>query len=140
MSRGEHTWTQGDGARGGAGDAFHLFVYGTLRSGGPATATLQGCTRIAAVTIEGTLYDLGDHPALLLYGTTLVHGEVWRCPLDLLPLLDAYEGVDRGLFRRIALTAGEFACWAYVAGPALARQLTPDRRMNDGTWRPAAPV
>jgi gamma-glutamylcyclotransferase (GGCT)/AIG2-like uncharacterized protein YtfP len=115
---------------------FHLFVYGTLRRNQSAADLLAGCVPLAEVAIEGTLYDLGDYPALLLYGTTPVKGEVWRCPVDLLPALDEYEQMDRGLFRRVGVMAGEYPCWTYVAGPALARQLTPDRRVDGDGWPP----
>jgi gamma-glutamylcyclotransferase (GGCT)/AIG2-like uncharacterized protein YtfP len=117
---------------------FHLFVYGTLRSGGVAAARLADCVHIADAVIEGTLYDLAEFPALMLYGGTPIRGEVWRCPVPLLPRLDEYEGVERGLFRRVAVMAGEYACWTYVAGPGIARHLTPDRRLMHGEWPPRA--
>jgi gamma-glutamylcyclotransferase (GGCT)/AIG2-like uncharacterized protein YtfP len=133
-----------DGPRAAPGDAgdprdgtFCLFVYGTLRSDIAAGNMLGSAERLTEATVEGTLYDLVDHPALMLYGSTPVHGEVWRCPLELLVRLDEYEGTDRGLFRRVAVTASGIPCWAYVAGAALASRLTPDRRMDGGRWTPA---
>jgi gamma-glutamylcyclotransferase (GGCT)/AIG2-like uncharacterized protein YtfP len=119
---------------------FHLFVYGTLRTGGVAAVKLVDCVLAGDAVIEGTLYDLTEFPALLLYGSIPIRGEVWRCPFPLLAVLDEYEGVDRGLFRRVAVMAGEFACWTYVAGPALARQLTPDRRLTHGEWPARVPA
>ena len=119
---------------------FHLFAYGTLRTGGEAAVRLAGCVHVKEASIEGTLYDLTEYPALLLYGATPVRGEIWRCPSPLLARLDEYEGVDRGLFRRVARMVDEFACWIYVAGPSLARQLTPDRRLSHGDWQPRAPA
>ena len=122
---------------------FCLFVYGTLRADGIAAARLAGCERLGDGVIRGTLYDIeGRHPALLPYGSDPVHGEVWRCPADLLVSLDAYEGTEAGLFRRIAteteLADGRtVACWVYAAGPALAQQLTPERRVASGRWQPA---
>lgn len=115
---------------------FHVFVYGTLRSGGSAAGLLGGCARVGSAMVRGTLYDIdGRFPALLLYGDGCVHGEVWRCPTEMLPSLDEFEGVDTGLFRRIGVRAGDFACWAYVAGPTLASELTPARRIGSGQWR-----
>lgn len=114
---------------------FDLFVYGTLRSGEPANARLSGCEKVADASVRGTLYDIdGRFPALLPYGNDVIAGEVWRCPADLLPELDRYEGTGSGLFRRIgtAVTTdhgGELACWVYAAGPALSRRLTPERRL-----------
>jgi gamma-glutamylcyclotransferase (GGCT)/AIG2-like uncharacterized protein YtfP len=114
---------------------FHLFVYGTLRSDGAAREMLAGCERVGTATVDGTLYDIdGRFPALMLYGGTPVQGEVWRCPVDRLQRIDEYEGVGRGLFRRVAVMAAGLACWTYVAGPALARELTPARRVLSGTW------
>lgn len=113
---------------------FHLFVYGTLRSSGAAAALLANCERIAAAEVGGVLYDIdGEYTALVLYGNSPVAGEIWRCPSELLPEIDAYEGVDEGLFRRVGVSvrqpAGrDVACWTYVAGPAIARKLVPARR------------
>ncbi|MCI0435883.1 MAG: gamma-glutamylcyclotransferase [Gemmatimonadetes bacterium] len=120
-----------------ADTTFHLFVYGTLRSTGAAAARLAGCELIAETTVCGSLFDIdGRFPALMLYGDTQVRGEVWRCPASLLLRLDEYEGVDRGLFRRVCVTATDLPCWTYVAGAALAHQLTPARRITAGDWRP----
>lgn len=108
---------------------FDLFVYGTLRSGGPAAEILSGCELVAGASVEGTLYDIdGAFPALVLAGTGSVPGEVWRCPTTLLPQLDEYEATATGLFRRVGLLVDGRPCWTYVAGPRLARKLTPSRR------------
>ncbi len=117
----------------------HLFVYGTLRCGGEAAALLEGARRIAPATVSGALFDSGSgYPALMLAGGGKVHGEVWRCPSALLRRLDEYEGVEDGLFRRVAIEVRDWACWTYVAGPKLARLLTPDRRIASGVWTPEA--
>jgi gamma-glutamylcyclotransferase (GGCT)/AIG2-like uncharacterized protein YtfP len=114
---------------------FHLFVYGTLQSGGSARDLLDNCALIGTASVGGVLYDIdGEYPALVVYGTTPVRGEVWQCPPELLKRLDAYEGTSSGLFRRIGVNAvlGEkqVGCWAYVAGPRLSRKLTPARRVS----------
>jgi gamma-glutamylcyclotransferase (GGCT)/AIG2-like uncharacterized protein YtfP len=115
---------------------FHLFVYGTLRSGGSATNMLAGAERVGEGTVGGVLYDIdGEYPALIVYGKTPVQGEIWRCPAPLLKALDAYERIETGLFRRIGIEATAFdgsvvPCWAYVAGPRLASKLTPARRVD----------
>lgn len=127
---GIHT-APGDGTNG----TFHVFVYGTLRSDGAAAGLLSGCARIGPARIHGTLYDIdGRFPALLLYGTSCVRGEAWRCPVELLPSLDEFEGVGIGLFRRVGVRADGVACWTYAAGPALARELTTARRIESGEW------
>ncbi|HUF51379.1 MAG TPA: gamma-glutamylcyclotransferase family protein [Longimicrobiales bacterium] len=119
--------------------SFNLFVYGTLRAGGPADDILTGCEQLGRATVGGTLYDIdGRFPALVLYGNAPVQGEIWRCPAELLARLDAYEDTGSGLFRRIAthvtFDGGTLPCWLYTAGPALSRLLTPERRMADGDW------
>ena len=110
---------------GGEG-GFHLFTYGTLRSGGGAPhELLGGCRKVAEGVAKGALYDLGAFPALLLSGSEPVPGEIWWCPASKLAALDAYEGVDEGLFRRAAVRVGEYTCWVYVAGPRLGPRLLP---------------
>ena len=117
-------------------NTFHLFVYGTLRSGGSATNMLAGAERVGEGTVGGVLYDIdGEFPALIVYGRTPVQGEIWCCPAPLLSALDAYERIDTGLFRRIGVEATTFdgaivPCWAYVSGPRLASKLTPARRIE----------
>lgn len=124
---------------------FNLFVYGTLKHGATAHTRLGGCKRVGGAVARGTLYDVdGRFPALVLYGDGRVRGEVWRCPVDRLQSLDAYEGTAEGLFRRVALEVdtaeGPLACWTYAAGPALSRRLLPDRRIRGGHWTsPAHP-
>lgn len=114
---------------------FHLFVYGTLLRAGGNAHVLAGASFVRQAAVDGTLYDIeGRHPALMLYGSTRVHGEIWRCPADLLERLDAFEAVAEGLFRRVGVAVEGTACWTYVAGPRLARRLTPDRRIPGGAW------
>jgi gamma-glutamylcyclotransferase (GGCT)/AIG2-like uncharacterized protein YtfP len=123
---------------------FNLFVYGTLRARERAAPLLSGCVPAGSGSVRGTLYDVdGRFPALMLYGDTPVPGEIWRCPADALRRLDEYEGVREGLFRRVAVSVPdtaepgrEIACWSYVAGPALARRLTPERRIT--AWPPVS--
>ena len=109
-------------------DTFHLFTYGTLKDDLPGI--LEGCERVDTGVVRGTLYDLGDYPALLLSGEDPVPGVVWRCPAHRLPALDRYEAVDDGLFRRAAVQVGEYACWVYVAGPKLGPRLLPEARVS----------
>lgn len=122
-----------------ARDHFYLFTYGSLKAAGVSGAAhelLAGCDRVAEGTVRGTLYDIGDYPALLLSGTDMVRGVVWRCPSERLRALDAYEGTEAGLFRRSATRVGGRACWVYVAGPRLGRRLLPEARITEGEWRP----
>ena len=120
-------------------DHFHLFVYGTLRSTGSAVSMLEGCDLIGDASVGGVLYNIDDaFPAMVVYGSTPVRGEVWRCPASLLSRLDEYEGVATSMFRRIGVEVtmddgSVIGCWAYVAGPKLSRKLVPERRVE--TWR-----
>lgn len=85
--------------------------------------------------VRGTLYNVGEYPALLLGGEGEVEGEVWRCPAPLLRVLDRYEGTREGLFRRVAVEVGDVACWTYVAGPKLGPRLRPGAVVPTGRWR-----
>lgn len=123
------------------GDGVCIFVYGTLRTGGLAAARLSGGERVGSATVAGTLFDIGGrYPALVLAGSGTVHGELWRCEPDLLARLDEYEGVRQGLFRRVAIEVNGVGAWTYVAGPALAIELDPSRRIEDGVWPAAEPA
>jgi gamma-glutamylcyclotransferase (GGCT)/AIG2-like uncharacterized protein YtfP len=114
---------------------FHLFVYGSLRTGGGEEDRLSGCERVLArAHARGTLYDLDLYPAFMPYGDTDVRGEVWRCPVGMLEALDQYEDVEAGLYRRIGIEVDGIACWSYVAGPAIAHRLTRARRIPSGDW------
>ena len=116
---------------------FHLFTYGTLKSGVRGVAgreLLRDSERLGAGTVRGTLYDAGEYPALLLGGDGVVEGEVWRCPAPLLRVLDRYEGTEEGLFRRVAVEVGEHACWVYVAGPKLGPRLRAESIIERGSW------
>ena len=119
---------------------FNRFVYGSLRSGHSANAMLKDCTLIGDATVNGILYDIDSRfTAVILYGETPVHGELWRCPAPLLLALDTYESVSSGLFRRVATHASANGrsepCWLYVAGPGLSRKLTPERRVESSAPR-----
>jgi gamma-glutamylcyclotransferase (GGCT)/AIG2-like uncharacterized protein YtfP len=114
---------------------FNLFAYGTLRENAGSSSLLRDCVPVSPAHVGGVLYDIdGEYPALVMYGTNPVEGEIWSCPTELLALLDAYEGVDDGLFRRVGVNIEGTACWTYVAGPKLARRLTPARRITH--WKP----
>jgi gamma-glutamylcyclotransferase (GGCT)/AIG2-like uncharacterized protein YtfP len=115
---------------------FHLFVYGTLQRGGSAASLLRDCELMGRGQIGGVLYDIdGQYRALVMYGSTPVPGEVWRCPSEVLAMVDSYERVDEGMFRRVGVSVPvdgdtkHTACWTYVAGPALSRKLIPTRRI-----------
>ncbi len=115
-----------------------LFVYGTLCSDGDQGALLAHLSRVAA-TARGTLWDLPQGYPALGPGERVVHGELVEPPDPrLLALLDAYEGVDEGLYRRVHVdvTVGlrTVRAWAYTMDDP---RLQGGRLVADGRWKRA---
>lgn len=115
-----------------------LFVYGTLATEGAQAHLLGGRQRRPGV-VRGTLYELpAGYPALALRGDTEVQGE-WLDPLPdaLIGLLDVYEGVPEGLYRRIVVQVEtpriRFDAWAWVMDHPEDRG---GRLLRSGRWRP----
>ncbi len=115
-----------------------LFVYGTLQADGPAAALLRGLPRERAVVL-GRLYALpAGYPAMVVGGEAEVHGELIR-EVDprTLAVIDAYEGVGEGLYRRETVRAWfglrQGPAWAYVMDDPTARG---GRLLPGGRWRP----
>ena len=93
-----------------------LFAYGTLAPEGPAAAVRDGWV---ADRVRGRLFDLGPYPALIDLddpGAGWVEGHVRAVTSsELTGRLDPYEGVDEGLYRRLAAkTRGGRRAWVYV--------------------------
>ena len=118
-------------------DVVHVFVYGTLQTGGSnaAVARRAGLFRAAPAVVRGyRIYDLQPegYPAVVP-GAGVVYGEVLALagPLD---EMDALEGLDLTppLYRRVRCRpegAGE--AWLYVYA-------RPERLAAPGaTWLPA---
>lgn len=114
-----------------------LFVYGTLMSGNTQAAMLGRATR-AASRVRGRLWSLpAGYPALEPIGEAWVHGElVTGVPPGQLAVLDAYEGVGEGLYRRVVIDAHvglrTVAAWAWVMDRP---QLRGGRAIPGGRWR-----
>jgi gamma-glutamylcyclotransferase (GGCT)/AIG2-like uncharacterized protein YtfP len=110
-----------------------LFAYGTLAPDGPEAAAREGWV---ADGVRGRLFDLGPYPALVDCDDPAagwVEGYVRPVdPNELTGRLDPYEGVDEGLYRRVAATtrAGRRA-WIY----AYARPLPASARGPLTRWR-----
>jgi gamma-glutamylcyclotransferase (GGCT)/AIG2-like uncharacterized protein YtfP len=118
--------------------ALPLFVYGTLLAAGPRGAMLGDLARAPATT-NGTLYRMpAGYPALVPYGDGTVRGELVAAPSDaVLGLVDLYEGVDTGGYRRVQIEVVQglrkLLAWTYVMDQ-------PERRggrlIPSGVWRP----
>jgi gamma-glutamylaminecyclotransferase len=116
-----------------------LFVYGTLRQGGPNHARLSGAIYLgrAATAPRFTLYDLGPYPALVAGGPDTVEGEVYEVGRALLRRLDRFEGHPT-LYRRQGLPLGD---GRLVEGYLWAGALPEGARaLPGGRWRPGATV
>ena len=105
----------------------HVFVYDRRPIATQGALELE---KIRDATVRGTLFDVdGVGPALMLAGSSQVPGEVMRADTASLERLDARARVREGLFRRVGVQVGETPCWTWVAGPALAPRLAPERRV-----------
>lgn len=115
-----------------------LFVYGTLATGG-GQDLLLGAARRRPATAVGTLWSLpAGYPALQLTGGGTVHGEqVDGVPEGALAVLDAYEGVSDGLFRRtqvwVSCDGAPSLAWAWVMDEPRRHH---GRVIPGGRWRP----
>jgi len=117
-----------------------VFVYGTLRAGGSHGAVLDPYKRSEA-RVRGHLFDLPEgYPAMVvLDGEEWVHGElVEAVPDRVMGLLDHYEGVEEGLYRRVTVEAWlglrPVPAWAWVMDRP---ELRGGVRVPSGRWRPS---
>ena len=73
----------------------HVFVYGTLRSGGSNDISRfsPAPQRVGDGEIAGSLFDLGAYPGAVLGGAGRIRGEVYRITRALEAQLDVLEEV-----------------------------------------------
>ena len=123
-----------------------VFVYGTLMQGGfwHGPAAKAGITAITPAQATGTLFDLGDYPALTLGAAAPIQGEIlsFQDISTALPILDDIEdatpeGGTSGMYRRTILTVTDQAgqrrrAWAYVVAP---QNLGAAPIIASGDWR-----
>lgn len=121
----------------------YLFVYGTLKRGGPAEARRpleQGAHFLMEGSVAGRLYLAEGYPALVPGGEGRVLGEVYELkdPLPTLAALDEYEGpgYERRLVPVLFKDQGfEIECWAWAwTGP-----VDEASRIAAGRWDPPTP-
>ena len=115
----------------------NLFVYGTLKRGGPNGALLLRFKHFPA-RVHGHLYRLdAGYPALVLDpGGAPVEGEyIEGVDPGTLRLVDLYEGVEEGLYQRVPceVTIGlrKHTAEVYVMADAPQR----GRLIPGGVWR-----
>ena len=99
-----------------------VFVYGTLRRGGPRSMSerFPGSKFIADAEVCGSLYDLGAHPGLLLdQSSSTVTGEVYEVDDALLKALDDFEASSHYRREQVEISLGgcRRACWVYTPDP-----------------------
>lgn len=123
-----------------------VFVYGTLMQGGfwHGPAAKAGITAITPAQATGTLFNLGDYPALSLGSVAPISGEIltFQDIASALPILDeiedaAPEGAASGMYRRTILnvtdaTGTRRRAWAYVMAP---EKLSGASIITSGDWR-----
>jgi gamma-glutamylcyclotransferase (GGCT)/AIG2-like uncharacterized protein YtfP len=110
-----------------------FFAYGTLSPVDSGSAIREGWEGDA---VRGRLYGLGPYPALVDHedgNAGWVEGYVRPVTMEQLTgMLDSYEGVDEGLYRRVFVTtrAGR-EVWVYVYGrPLPSNAIGPLSRWN----------
>jgi len=106
-----------------------VFVYGTLRSPERAREVLGHADFGPGTRLRGLHRVEARYPTLAPGGAT--DGRVLRLRDGDLGALDAYEGVDRGLYVRVRVPGDRGALWTYVGDP--------DRLDAAVTWPGAGP-
>jgi len=72
----------------------YLFVYGTLIKGESNHKTLGNSKLIGDAFTKGTLFDIGNYPALIPDGDNDIKGEIYEVDSDTLIQCDLLEGYD----------------------------------------------
>ncbi len=118
----------------------HVFVYGTLRSGGrnDIARYRPSPVRLGETSIDGTLYDLGAYPGIVLGGAGRVAGEVYAIDPAVEAALDVLEEVaddDSGEYikRRVRVeVSGQWVdCLVYEIHPS---RIADRRVIQSGDW------
>ena len=104
----------------------HVFVYGTLRSGGRNDIARYRPLPVFAgrAVIAGTLFDLGAYPGARLGGNGLIHGEVYAITPEVEAELDLLEEVKEDgsgeyVKRELQVSSsdGSWSCLVYEIQP-----------------------
>ena len=90
-----------------------LFIYGILKIEKQNHNILQTSKFICNDTINGTMYDLIQYPAIDINGNNTIYGEVYEIDKDTLNECDVIKGHPL-LFKRIEIkTKKGYNCWVY---------------------------
>ncbi len=110
-----------------------LFVYGTLRSGGSNHHLLKTATVVAKdICLCGyAMYNFGPYPFVepSAEAESMIYGEIYEIPLELLPILDRLEDIEHELYERIYDSRIE--AWLYVSGKNAPHNLP---KIKSGDW------
>jgi|TARA_R110000803_G_scaffold42597_2_gene91225 gamma-glutamylcyclotransferase (GGCT)/AIG2-like uncharacterized protein YtfP len=99
------------------GEVRQVFVYGTLKSGGPVRG-MEGSENAQIVGRATTLYpdydmiDMGQFPAVVMNGTYKIQGEVWEVNAKVAAKLDAIEGYP-DFYKREQVQTTQGKAWMY---------------------------
>src|SRR5687768_599279 len=96
-----------------------VFVYGTLRRGGPGAMSIRfpKAQFVTDAVVRGSLYDLGAYPGLLLdKSNSSVVGEIYEVDDQLLSELDDFEASSHYCRRQVDVSVGDYSksSWIYV--------------------------
>ena len=113
-----------------------VFVYGTLRRGSTRAMSIRfpNSKFIAEAKVNGSLYDLGAYPGLLLNeSSSSVTGEVYEVDDEILNKLDDFEASSHYWRKQVEISLGAHRriCWVYEPNPEFYSQRT---LITSGDW------
>ena len=113
-----------------------VFIYGSLRRGSARSMSVRFPTSrfIADAKINGSLYDLGAYPGLLVNESkSAVTGEVYEVDDETLNRLDDFESSSDYWRKQIEISLGAQTkmCWTYEPNP---ESYSLDRLIASGDW------
>jgi gamma-glutamylcyclotransferase (GGCT)/AIG2-like uncharacterized protein YtfP len=99
-----------------------IFVYGSLRRGSARAMSVKfpGAKFVGEARVQGSLYDLGAYPGLLLDNSnSLVIGEVYEVDDEMLDELDEYEASSDYWRQPVEISVGaeRRTGWTYAPNP-----------------------
>ena len=99
-----------------------IFVYGTLRRGDARSMSTRfpRSKSIGDARVNGSLYDLGAYPGLLVNeSSSLVNGELYEVDDEILSELDDFEASSNYSRKQVEVFLGSHIriCWIYEPDP-----------------------